>query len=66
MKNKRMSEEKIIRISWDADGSNTIQKMWWDNGIADHTFYYWRCKYGNMEVADARRLRELESENAEL
>ena len=34
--------------------------------IVEQTFYRWRNKYGGMEVLDARKLRELESENARL
>ena len=30
------------------------------------TFYKWRAKYGGMDASDARRLRELEAENARL
>ena len=29
-------------------------------------FYKWRAKFGGMPVAEAQRLRELESENAKL
>jgi hypothetical protein len=34
----------------------------------DHisTFYRWKKKYGDMELADAKRLKALEKENAEL
>ena len=35
-------------------------------GFSDATFYKWRAKYGGMDVPDARRLRELEGENAKL
>jgi putative transposase len=34
--------------------------------ISENTFYKWRQKYGGMEIAEARRLRELEKENARL
>jgi len=32
----------------------------------EQTFYRWRKKFGGMEVADARRLREIEKENHRL
>ena len=35
-------------------------------GVSDATFYKWRSKLGGMEVPDAKRLRELEAENAKL
>ena len=36
------------------------------HGISDATFYTWRSKYDGMEVSDAKRLKSLEDENAEL
>ena len=36
------------------------------HGIANGTFYKWKSKYGGMDVNEARRLKELETENARL
>jgi len=36
------------------------------HGISRQTFYRWRQKYGDMEVNEAKRLRELEAENRRL
>ena len=35
-------------------------------GISEQCFYYWRSKYGGMEVSEATLLRELEAENRKL
>ena len=35
-------------------------------GFSDATFYKWRAKFGGMQATDAKRLRELESENSKL
>ena len=35
-------------------------------GVVENTIYRWKSKYGGMEISDARRLRELEHENARL
>jgi len=35
-------------------------------GITEQTFYRWRKMYGGMDTADAKRLHELEKENARL
>ncbi len=35
-------------------------------GVSEATIYNWKAKYGGMDVSDARRLKELESENAKL
>jgi len=36
------------------------------HAISTATFYTWRKKFGGMEASDAKRLRELEAENAKL
>jgi putative transposase len=36
------------------------------HGVSEATFYKWKAKFGGMEVSDARRLRQLEEENARL
>jgi putative transposase len=36
------------------------------HGISDATFYNWRSKYGGMEISEAKRLKQLEDENAKL
>ena len=37
-----------------------------DLGISSGTFYNWRSKYAGLEVSEAKRLKELEQENAKL
>lgn len=67
MKQSRFSEEQIIKILRDAErGEQTIAAVSRAHGISENTFYKWRQKYGGLEVADARRLRELERENSRL
>ena len=36
------------------------------NGITEQTYYRWRKEYGGLQVDQARRLKELEQENAKL
>jgi putative transposase len=36
------------------------------HGISEQTYYRWRSKYGGMEISEARRLKELETENSRL
>jgi putative transposase len=36
------------------------------HGISSETIYKWRRKFGGMDVADAKRLKQLEQENARL
>jgi putative transposase len=35
-------------------------------GVSEATLYAWKSKYGGLEVSEARRLRDLEQENARL
>jgi len=34
------------------------------HGISEQTFYNWKSKYGGMDVAEARKLKQLQDENA--
>lgn len=64
---KRHSEEQIIWILRQAEVSGTqIRDVCREHNIAEQTFFRWRNKYGGMEVSDARKLKELEGENAKL
>ena len=35
-------------------------------GVTENTYYRWRKEYGGMDTADAKRMKELEKENARL
>lgn len=64
---KRHSEEQIIRTLRDAESHEVpIREVCRQHNISEQTFYRWLDKFGGMEVADARRLKELETENAKL
>lgn len=64
---KRHSEEQIIRILREAEShERPIKDVCRQHNITEQTLYRWRNKYGGMDVAEARRLKELESENAKL
>src|SRR5438270_15314 len=67
MKQSKFSEEQIISILREAEKSQqTISAVCRAHSISENTFYKWRQKYGGIEVSEARRLRELERENARL
>ena len=36
------------------------------HGVSSATFYKWKAKFGGLEVSEAKRLRQLEDENAKL
>lgn len=64
---KRHNEEQIIRILREAEKNQIpIRDVCKQHNITEQTLYRWRNKYGGMDVADARRLKDLESENSRL
>ena len=36
------------------------------HGVSEATFHNWKAKYGDMDVSEAKRLKQLEEENAKL
>jgi putative transposase len=54
--------EAEVLISQGAKVSEASRKL----GITEQTYYRWRREYGGMRVEQARRLKELEKENARL
>jgi putative transposase len=66
MKRKRYTEEQIISILKQHEAGRSMVDLAREYGIAENTLYRWKSKFGGMEVSEAKRLRELESENAKL
>ena len=66
MKRKRYTEEQIIAILKEHEAGLPTDELLRKHGIAHSTFHRWKSKYSGMEVSEARRLRELENENAKL
>jgi putative transposase len=66
MKGKRYTTEEKIRILRDADGGKSIVEMCREKNISEVTFHRWKKQFGQMDLNEARRLKELERENTEL
>ena len=66
MKKSNYTEEQIAFALKQAELGTPISEVCRKLGIAEQTFYRWKSKYGGMEVSEAKRLRELEAENARL
>ena len=70
MARKRYTPESIIRKLREAEilqgqGLTIVQAVK-KLGVSEQTFYRWRKEYGGMRVEQAKRLKELEKENAQL
>lgn len=70
MPKKRCTAEDVIHKLREGDvllaqGSSVVQACK-ELGIADRTYYRWRKNFGGMKVDQAKRLKELEAENARL
>ena len=63
---KRYSEEQIIKAIKQHEAGAKVDDICRELGISNGTFYNWRSKYAGLEVNEAKRLRELETENAKL
>jgi len=64
---KRFSEEQIVRILRQAERvEQTVAEVCKQHGICEQTWYRWKKKFGQMDVPDVRRLRQLEKENSRL
>jgi putative transposase len=66
MKKKRFTEEQIIRAIKQHESGVKVDDICRQLGISNGTFYNWRSKYAGLEVSEAKRLKELEHENAKL
>ena len=66
MKRSRFTEEQSIGTLRQAEAGVRVVELCRQNGIPDATAYKWRSKFGGMNISDAKRLRQLEEDNARL
>ncbi len=66
MRKSKYSEEQIIGFIKQVEAGMSLKELCRKHGFSDASFYKWRSKYGGMSVPEARRLEDLESENAKL
>ena len=69
-KRKRHSSEQIIRKLQDADrllnAGKSVAQVCQALEVSEATFHRWRNQFGGMKCEEAKRLKELERENARL
>ena len=67
---RKQTPEQIVellrQIEVQTASGKTLAVACKEAGIAEQTYYRWRKEYGGLQVDQARRLKELEQENAKL
>jgi putative transposase len=63
---KRFTEEQIIKALTRLKRGERAKDLSREIGVTPTTLYYWRRKYSDMTVSEAKRMRELEAENSKL
>ena len=70
MATKRHSAEQIVRKLREAEvelaKGGTVKDACRKLAITEHTYYRWRREYGGLKLNQAKRLKQLEKENARL
>lgn len=67
MKTHQFSEDQIIKLLQDAKkGEKPVEELCRELGCSTASSYAWKKKYGDTTPDEARRLRQLEKENARL
>ena len=63
---KRFTEEQIVKAVTRLTNGTPAKDLSREIGVSQHTLYNWKRKYKGMGVSEAKRLRDLESENSKL
>ena len=66
MRKSRFSQAKIIGVLRQVESGQKVKDVVREHGISEQTYYRWKSKYGGMSVSEAKRLKQLESENGQL
>ena len=66
MKRARFTEEQIIGVLKEHEAGAKTVDLARKHGVSEATLYNWKAKYGGMDVSEAKRLKQLEEENAKL
>lgn len=66
MKRKRFTEEQIITILKEHESGIRMADIVRKHNVSEQSVYRWKAKFGGMEVSDAKKLKQLQAENARL
>ncbi|MDB5594040.1 MAG: transposase [Hyphomicrobiales bacterium] len=66
MKRARFTEEQIIAVLKEHEAGAKTADLARKHGVSEAPLYDWKAKFNGMDVSEAKRLRQLEDENARL
>ena len=66
MRKSRFTEAQIIGMIKEQEAGLPTAELCRKHGRRPATFYKLKAKYGGMDLSDAKRLKQLEDENAKL
>jgi putative transposase len=66
MRKSKFTESQIVGILKQQEAGAKVADLCREAGISVATFHKWKAKYGGMDAAQLRRLKELEEENTRL
>jgi putative transposase len=66
MKKSQFTESQILAVLKEGEAGVPVAQIMRKHGISRATYYNWKSKYGGASVAELKRLKELEAENAKL
>jgi putative transposase len=66
MKTSRFTESQIVKALKEHEAGKKVDDLCRELGINKNTLYNWKKKFGGMDVAHLRKLKELEEENRRL
>ena len=66
MRKSKFTETQIVKTLKQVEGGRSVKEVCRELGISEATYFNWKSKYGGMEAADIRKLKELTEENSRL
>ena len=66
MRKSRFTDAQIIGMLKEQEAGLPTAELCRKHGLSPATFYKLKAKYGGMDLSDAKRLKQLEDENAKL
>jgi len=63
---KKFTEEQIVKVLNRNRNGENAKNLGRELGVSEGTVYNWKKKFSNMTISEAKRLKELETENTQL